>query len=67
LIKLKEIFLERIAQSGPFSYGLLRLKKWKHPLKNIGKNYIMLRYGLTLRILFEQTIEDGSSHVRDIH
>lgn len=58
---------KRIAQSSPFIWSFKAKEKKKLPLKNIGKNYIMLRYGLTLRILFEQTIEDGSSHVRDIH
>ena len=47
----------------------LSKRKKKLPLKNIGKNYIMLKYGLTLRILFEQTVDNwiGSSHDRDIH
>ena len=52
-----------------FIWSFKAKEKWKLSLKNIGKNYIMLRYGLTLRFLFEQTIDKwtGSSHVRDLH
>jgi len=57
-MKLKQIIFRKDCQVLSFLFRFLKSKKRKLPLKNIGKNYIMLRYGLALSFLFEQAVKN---------
>jgi hypothetical protein len=57
-MKLKQIISRKDCQVLSFLFRFLKSKKRKPPLKNIGKNYIMLRYGLALSFLFEQAVKN---------